>query len=73
MHRSILLSACLLAPPALAVTLAPLPAAADAKGDEILAKLDRDAERFSDQAYVATMKIHRGGSVKKTYGFEMTM
>ena len=73
MKTSHLLSALLLLPPSLAIALAPVPAAADAKGDAVLAKLDRDGERFQDQSYVATMKIHRGGSVKKTLVFEMTM
>jgi len=73
MKKSLLFSIALLSAPVLTVGLTPAPAAADAKGDAILARIDKDASRFADQAYVATMKIHRGGAVKKTLVFEMTM
>jgi len=63
------------APVAAATVLvaAPAVAHADATGDKVLAKIDKQAEAFNDTSYTASMKIYRGGEVKKTLIFDMTM
>lgn len=63
------------APVAAATVLAGVPtvAHADSTGDQVLAKIDKRAEAFDDTSYTATMKIYRGGDVKKTLVFDMTM
>lgn len=71
--RSILFAALLLASPVVAMTVAPQHAEASEIGAKILAEVDRQAESFQDQAYTASMDIIRGGEVKKTLVFNMTM
>lgn len=64
-----------LAPAAMAtlVVASPAVARADAKGDKVLEAIDKKGEVFDDTSYTASMKIYRGGEVKKTLVFDMTM
>ncbi len=62
---------CLLAGP---VAAAPVPAASMAvDANKILAEIDRRANGFSDQQYVAQMKIFKAEELSKTLTFEATM
>ncbi len=71
-HTSLVALLCL-GLPVLTASIAPSKAQADERGDRILAVVDQKAETFKDQSYTAEMKIHKGGSVKKTLVFEMKM
>ena len=74
MKLSTVLAALLVsAPVALAVMAPPATAYADATGDKVLAKLDKDAEAFKDVSYTASMEIWKNGSKKKTLQFDMVM
>lgn len=57
-----------------AVASVPTPAASMAvDANKILAEVDRRAAVFEDQQYEASMKVFKGGELKKTLQFTMTM
>lgn len=72
--RSVLVALSLsLAAVAPAVAAVPAPAAVMVDANKILAEIDRRASVFDDQRYDASMKVYKGGELKKTLEFEMTM
>ena len=56
-----------------AAAAVPAPAAVMVDANKILAEIDRRASVFDDQQYEATMKVLKGGELKKTLEFESTM
>lgn len=65
--------ASLVAAPAAAAPTPSMPAAMAVDANKILAELDRRAAQFDDQAYTATMDIHKGGKLKKSLVFDAVM
>lgn len=76
--RSVLVALSLSLSPSLfgaapAVASVPAPAAAMVDANKILEEIDRRASVFDDQQYDASMAVYKGGELKKTLEFEMTM
>jgi outer membrane lipoprotein-sorting protein len=73
MKLSTILSAFLVCTPVALAVFAPPSVAQAADGSAVLAKLDKDAQAFSDMSYVSTMEIWKSGSKKTTLQFDMVM
>jgi outer membrane lipoprotein-sorting protein len=73
MKLSTVLSAFLVCTPVALAVFTPPSVAYAADGSAVLAKLDKDAQAFSDMSYVSTMEIWKGGVKKTTLQFDMVM
>jgi outer membrane lipoprotein-sorting protein len=73
MKLSTFLSAFLVCTPVALAVFTPPSVAYAADGSAVLAKIDKDAQFFSDTSYVSTMEIWKGGVKKTTLQFDMVM